>query len=198
VRLRRRYLVLVAADADQARALTTQIRGVDALAALADAVVIQEGPAQRTERVVSLRLLVVWTAYEPLDAAGRDRIVTHELTHAALAATTSGRVPAWLSEGVALYVSGDRRSPAPGADLRALSRPDAIARLRGEGQAAAYEASSAAAYAIAERYGDDRLLRLYDVFNDPGLRGRPGPRLVDRALRRTLGITLAELEASIG
>ena len=42
---------VVAADADQARALTTGIRGVEALAALADATVIQEGPAQRTERV---------------------------------------------------------------------------------------------------------------------------------------------------
>jgi hypothetical protein len=192
-RLRRRYLVVVATGAEQARALTVGIRGVETLAALADASVIQRGPAARTAKVVSLRLIVVWEPFATLDSVGRRRVVTHELTHAALAGSTSGRTPAWLSEGVALYVSRDRRPAPPGADLAALSRPDAIARLSGEAQANAYNASSAAAYAIAERFGTDRLLELYEAFNDPKLRGRPGPRLVNRALRRELGISLADI-----
>jgi hypothetical protein len=192
-RLRRRYLVVVAARPEQARALTVEIRGVETLAALADASVIQRGPAARTARVVSLRLVVVWEPFATLDAEGRRRVVTHELTHAALTGSTSGRVPAWLSEGVALYVSGDRRLAPPGADLAALSRPDAIARLTGEAQADAYDASSAAAFAIADHFGTDRLLDLYEAFNDPRLRGRPGPRLVNRALKRELGITLADI-----
>jgi hypothetical protein len=192
-RLRRRYLVVVAAGTEQARALTVEIRGVETLAALADASVIQRGPAARTAKVVSLRLVVVWEPFAALDSVGRRRVVTHELTHAALTGSTSGRTPAWLSEGVALFVSGDRRPAPPGADLAALSRPDAIARLTGEAQANAYDASSAAAYAIADRFGTDRLLDLYEAFNDPKLRGRPGPRLVNRALRRELGITLADL-----
>lgn len=192
-RLRRRYLVVVAAGAEQARALTTAIRGVETLAALSDASVVQGGSAEEITRVVSVRLVVVWPPFSALDAEGRIRVVTHELTHAALAGSTSGRTPSWLSEGAALYVSGDRRPAPPGADLAALSRPDAIARLTGEAQATAYDASSAAAFAIADRLGTDRLLDLYDAFNDPRLRGRPGPRLVNRALRRTLGITLADL-----
>lgn len=195
--LRRRYLVVVGGDASQARSLTVGIRGVGALAALSDASVIQQGPAQRTARVLSLRLLVVWPAFAALDAAARTRVVTHELTHAALTGVTSGRTPAWLSEGVALYVSGDRRGAPPGADLASLCRPDAIARLSGAAQSEAYDVSSAAAFAIAERFGHRRLLALYDAFNDPSLRGRPGVRLVDRALRRTLGITLAELDESL-
>jgi hypothetical protein len=192
-RLRRRYLVVVAAGAEQARALTTAIRGVETLAALSDASVIQGGPAEEITRVVSVRLVVVWPPFSALDAEGRIRVVTHELTHAALTGSTSGRTPAWLSEGVALYVSGDRRPAPPGADLAALSRPDSIARLTGEAQATAYNASSAAAFAIADRFGTDRLLDLYEAFNDPRLRGRAGPRLVNRALRRVLGIMLADV-----
>lgn len=190
-RLRRRYLVVVAAGSEQARALTQEIRGLDTLAALSDAGVIQGGPAKRTTRVVSLRLVVVWPPFSQLDADGRRRVVTHELTHAALTKTTSGRTPAWLTEGVALHVSGDRRPAPPNADLAALSKPGSIARLTGEPQAAAYAASSAAAFAIADRFGTERLLALYDAFNDPKL---TGPRLVDRALRSELGVTLAELE----
>jgi hypothetical protein len=156
--------------------------------------VLQAGPAQEPTRVVSLRLVVVWPPFSALDADGRHRVVTHELTHAALTGSTSGRTPAWLSEGVALYVSGDRRAAPPGADLAALSRPDSIARLTGDAQAVAYSVSSAAAFAIADRFGTDRLLDLYEAFNDPSLRGR---RLVDRAVRRELGISLSELESSL-
>jgi hypothetical protein len=192
-RLRRRYLVVVAAGAEQARALTAEIRGVETLAALADASVVQTGNARTTDKVISLRLVVVWGPFSTLDAEGRRRVVTHELTHAALTGSTSGRVPAWLSEGVALYVSGDRRLAPPGADLAALSQPDAIARLSGEAQANAYDASSAAAFAIADRFGTDKLLNLYEAFSDPELRGRAGPRLVNRALKRELGITLDDL-----
>ncbi len=197
-RLRRRYLVVVAGDVTQARALTSRIRGLETLAALADASVFQSGPAQRTTRVLSVRLLVVWPAFAQLDAEGRGRVVTHELTHAALTGSTSGRMPAWLSEGVALYVSGDRRPAPADPDLAALSKADAIARLTGGAQADAYHASSAAAFAIADRYGTGRLLDLYEAFNDPGLRGRAGARLVDRAMRRELGLSLAELQETLG
>jgi hypothetical protein len=196
--LRRRYLVVVAGDARQANRLTTAIRGVGTLAAIADAVIREQGPERRVSRVVSLRLLVVWPRFSLLEAAGRQRVIAHELTHVALAGSTSGRTPAWLVEGIALYVSRDRRTAPPGADLGALSRPDAIAGLSGDAQADAYSASSAAAFAIVDRFGRGRLLALYDAFNDPVLEGDPGRRLVDRALRRELGITLRELEADLG
>jgi hypothetical protein len=192
-RLRHRYLVIAAADAAQARALTTQIRGLETLAAISDAAIDEQGPAEAVSRVVSLRLLVVQSAFAALDATGRVRTITHELTHAALAGSTSGRTPAWLVEGVAMYVSGDRR-PAPAhPDLAALSKPGAIARLSGDAQADAYGAASAAAFAIVERFGARKLLDLYDSFNDESLRGRPGPRLVNRTLHRELGIGLRDL-----
>jgi hypothetical protein len=192
-RLRRRYLVIAAADPGQARALTSQIRGLESLAAISDATINERGPARAVSSVVSLRLLVVYSAFTGLGADGERRTIAHELTHAALAGSTSGRTPAWLVEGVAMYVSGDRRAAPPGEDLRPLSRPAAIAKLTGQAQARAYAASSAAAFSIVDRFGSEKLLDLYDAFNDPDLRGAEGPRLVDRALKRELGIGLADL-----
>ena len=108
--------------------------------------------------------------------------------------STSGRTPAWLVEGVAMYVSGDRRAAPADRSLAPLSQPGAIARLSGTAQARAYAASSAAAFAIVDRWGDKKLLGLYDAFNDASLRGKPGPRLVNRALKRELGATLRDLQ----
>jgi hypothetical protein len=210
-KLKRRYLVVVAQDAAQAHALTELIRGVGGLAAIADAEVRQEGAAERVSEVVSQRLLVVWAQFAGAEYDGRLRVVTHELTHAALAELTSGRTPSWLLEGVALYVSGDRRV-AEAAELIAgggsravrraltlsgLSEPDAIARLDGDGQAAAYAYSSAAAFYIAARYGQKRLLRLYDAFNDEQIEGTGGAALTDLAVREVLGRPLARLERDL-
>jgi hypothetical protein len=212
--LKRRYLVVVAPSATAATALTTDIRGVAGLAAISDAAVHETGPEQRVSDVVSQRLVVIWPAFAGLGELERRRVIAHELTHAVLAGSTSGRTPSWLVEGVALFTSGDRRddqvaaalSGRAGAEgqaastafsLRALSSPGAIARLDGARQAGAYAYASAAAYALAAAHGRRALLRLYDAFNDPGLRGRPGPALVDRALRRTVGETLAGFEARL-
>jgi hypothetical protein len=192
-RLRRRYLVVVATDPKQARALTDNIRGVGTLAAIADATISERGPARAVGKVVSLRLLVVGSAFMDLDPLGRRRTIAHELTHAALAGSTSGRTPAWLVEGVAMYVSGDRRRAPANPDLAALSQPGAIARLSGAAQARAYAASSAAAFAIVDHCGQDKLMALYDSFNHASMPGRPGPRLVNRALDRELGISLRDL-----
>jgi hypothetical protein len=209
--LRRRYLAVVAADAAAARALTARIGGLGGLAAVADTAVRQSGPAERVRAVLSQRLLVVWPAFSTQPAEERRRVVAHELTHLVLAGRTSGRTPSWLLEGIALYVSGDQRSDeagavlrgaagaagtaaAPALDLRRLSGRGAIARLRGSQQAGAYAYASAAAFAIADRYGSRALLRLYDAFGDPSLHGRPGAALTDRAMRRTLGVGLGAFE----
>jgi hypothetical protein len=207
-RLRRRYLVVIAGDASQARRMTAGIRGVATLAAISDAAVREEGAAERVASVASQRLLIVWPEFAPLDPDGRLRVVAHELTHAALAASTSGRTPSWLVEGAALYVSGDRRVQeaarrvASGRTPRALtltglSAPSAIARLGGEGQSAGYSYASAAAFYLIERYGRARFFRLYDAFNSESLPGDPGPTLADRAVRRTLGISLMGLERDL-
>src|SRR5215210_2873167 len=210
-KLRPRYLVVVAGGASAARALTERIRGVEGLAAISDSEVRETGPARRVTEVPSQRLLVVWPPFSSLDAAGRRRVVTHELTHAALAGVTSGRTPAWLLEGVALYVSEDRRvgdaarlvaggaaeSARRSLTLTGLSRPEGIARLSGAAQEAAYTYASAAAFYIVARYGRDRYLKLYDSFNDEDVPGRAGADLTDSAVRRTLGVSLFALERDL-
>lgn len=209
--LRRRYLVVVAAGAGSAREMTTGIRGVATLAAISDSAVREEGPADRVVQVASQRLLVVWPPFSLLDADGRTRVVTHELTHAALAGHTSGRTPGWLLEGIALYVSGDRRvgdaarlvaGDAGSVSRRALtltglSEPGALGRLGGAGQSAAYAYSSAATFYIADRYGRKRLLKLYSAFNDPALTEPEGPELTAAAVRRALGIPFLRLERDL-
>jgi hypothetical protein len=195
----------VAGGAHAARSLTASIRGVESLAAISDAEVQESGSAQRVDAVVSQRLVVVWPPFSSLGADGQRRVVTHELTHAALAGVTSGRTPAWLVEGIALYVSKDRRIDqaaqlrAQGElpTLRGLARPDAIARLSGDRQAAAYAYASAASFYIADRFGRRRLLRLFAVFNDEDLTGRPGAATAGRAIRRVLGVSAARLERDV-
>jgi hypothetical protein len=204
-RLRKRYLVVVAGDHAQARRMTTGIRGVATLAAISDTSVREQGPAEQVASVASQRLLIIWPEFLPLDAEGRLRVVSHELTHAALAADTSGRTPSWLVEGAALYVSGDRRvdeaarrvTGGANLTLTALSSPDAIARLGGEAQSAAYSYASAAAFYLTERYGRSRFFRLYDAFNKESLPGGPSPDLVNAAVKRTLGISLLRLERDL-
>ena len=204
-RLPRRLLVLVAPTARDAGRLTRGIRGVARLAAITDSRVREAGAERRAAEVVSQRLLVVWPVFGALDAQERDRIVTHELTHAALAGTTSGRTPAWLIEGFALYTSGDRRveqaaeelrEPDP-PTLRALARPDGIARTSATRQTGSYAYASAAAFYLAERFGPRAALRLYAAFNDPAIRGGAGARTTDRAMRAALGISLARFERGL-
>jgi hypothetical protein len=210
-RLRDRYLVVVAGGTGAARSLTESIHGVETLAAISDAEVRETGAARRVSEVVNQRLVVVWPPFSALDPEGRQRVVTHELTHAALAGVTSGRTPSWLVEGMALYVSGDRRvsdasrylaGEASGRarralSLAALSKADAIAHLSGDGQAVAYAYASAASFYIAERFGRSRLVRLYNVFNRDSLPGSGGPAATRAAVRRVLGTSLDRLDGDV-
>lgn len=216
VRLRRtfpvpaRLLVVVARDPRAAHRLTARIRGLDRLAAIADLDVRQEGPQGRVQAVLARRLVLVWSRFGRLDARARARVLAHELTHLALAGQTSGRTPAWLLEGIALWSSGDdRRAQAarvlrdPGAvpglgaaarrdalSLEALDRPDAIARLSGLAQGVAYAYASAAAYRVVQRHGPRRLLALYRAFNER-------EEGADAILREVLGTSLDGLERDL-
>jgi len=205
-RVRRRSLVVVAPDAARLNRLTRGILGVESLAAITDSAVREEGRARRAARVVSQRVLVSWPVFRSLDPVTRSRIVTHELTHAALAGTTSGRTPAWLVEGIALHTSGDRRlaeaaralERRPRPSLSALAAPDGIARTSGVRQSEAYAFASAAAAYVAERFGEKGLLDLYEVYNDEALSGAAGdPRTTGRATRAALGIGRRRLERDL-
>lgn len=211
-RARKRYLVVVAADARAARRLTTFIQGTSGLAAITDAKVRDDGPARQVTEVVSIRLLVILDSFAALAPVEQERVITHELAHAVLTGRTSGRTPAWLTEGVALYLSEDRRvaqaaalvsaTEAPRSQRRALtltglSAPDAIARLDGPAQAAAYAYASSAAHYLAARFSERRLLRLYEAFNDPEIPGEGGAATTDAAVRRVLRRPLADLERDL-
>jgi hypothetical protein len=204
--LPRSVLALAAADHAQAERLAGRIaRGVVALANVA----VEWGPppARAVERVLAQRMIVIESTWASQDEAGRHGTLVHEMTHTALDPDTSARIPPWLVEGLAMHVSNDDRraeaqARAAGAakaiGLRALCKRDAIFSMNGRDQAAAYAASSAAAYAIADRHGTKGLFRLYDAFNDPDIAGGPGARTTDRVMRRTIGMSLAELQDAIG
>jgi hypothetical protein len=210
-----RMLVLVTRGGADARALTSDVRALGSLMAMAESEVTFSGPARRVSVLSSQRVVVFWRAYGDRSAQERRMVIAHELTHAALARRTSGRTPAWLVEGVAMYASGDQRSANAGAlldgarledpsrqaaaerslSLARLARPDEMNRLSSIPLAVAYSFASAAAYAIAARHGSAALLRVYDAFNDAALRGRPGPRLDDRVLRHVLHESLRSVQA---
>ena len=92
---------------------------------------------------------------------------------------TSGRTPAWLVEGVALYVSEDRRidqrraaggpEERPAVAASGLSGPDAIARLSGDRQSTAWASPPRRRSDLVERFGRRRFLRLFSAFNDEAL-----------------------------
>lgn len=210
-----RMLVLVARDGTDARALTRNVRSLNSLTAIAEAQVTLRGPARRVSWITGQRILVVWRAYGDRSSAERQMVIAHELTHAALARRTSGRTPAWLVEGIAMYASGDQRSANAGAllsgarlevagqqsaadrmlSLTRLARPHAMSRLAPIPLAVAYSFASAAAYAVAAEHGRSGLLRLYDAFNDERFRGHAGPRLDDRVVRRVLHESLRSVQA---
>jgi hypothetical protein len=195
-------LVIAAADARRAEQLTGRIAG--GIVAISNvSVEWAPPPASRVRRVLAQRLIVVVDRWQAQNESARDSTLVHEMTHTALDPDTSARTPPWLIEGVAMYVSDDdRRAEArsdglpAGVGLRALCEPNAIFRLRGDAQGAAYAISSAAAEEIVERRGNRGLFRLYDAFNDSAIPGGPGPRTTDRVMRRTLGVSLAQLDAA--
>jgi hypothetical protein len=208
-------LVLVTRGETDARALTHDVRSLGSLTAIAEAQVTMRGPARRVSWITGQRILVMWPAYGDRTSAERRMVMAHELTHAALARRTSGRIPAWLVEGIAMYASGDERSANAGAllagaqlkvagqqsaaerqlSLRRLARPGAMNRLAPIPLAVAYSYASAAAFAIAQKHGRAALLRLYDAFDDEQIRGRAGPRLDDRVMRRVLHEPLRSVQA---
>ena len=203
--LPRSVLVIAARDAAQTERLAGPIaKGVVALANVR--VDFGSAPALRVERVLAQRMIVVDSLWSTLSPVERQSTLVHEMTHTALNADTSGRTPPWLVEGVAMYVSGDDRSEearlratglGPTMNLRQLCKPDSIFRMGARDQGAAYAASSAAAEQIVARRGSKALFRLYDAFNDPAIRGRTCAATTDRAMRRTVDMSLAELEAAI-
>jgi hypothetical protein len=203
--LPRSVLVIGARDGGQTERLTGRIaRGVVALANVR--VTFGPAPGLPVKRVLAQRLIVVDSRWRTLPPDERQATLVHEMTHTALNSDTSGRTPPWLVEGVAMHVAGEDRSEEArlraaraGASmkLRELCEPNAIFRLDGSDQGAAYAAASAAAEAIVARHGTKGLFRLYDAFDNPMIDGPTCAAMTNRVLRRALDMSLAELEAAV-
>jgi hypothetical protein len=162
-------------------------------------------PAFEVRRVFAQRMIVVVSRWRLMPAAERQKTLAHEMTHTALDPDTSGRTPAWLVEGVAMYVAGEDLTAEASAgaaggglsvDLRDISGPNAIGRLRGQEQEDAYAISSAAANEIAKRHGSTGVFALHDAFNK-AIGGRPGAETTDKVLRSALGMSLGQLDRAV-
>lgn len=106
-------------------------------------------------------LLVNLDDWEDADLPTRRSLVLHEVTHAILAPVTSALVPDWLSEGIAVYYSGDpglevmRRQPEE-LQERSLMKM-AEGQLRGL-SVSDYAISGAAISHLVDRFGEKAVL----------------------------------------
>ncbi len=120
------------------------------------------GPPSASTDLSGERIFVLWRSYGNRSATERQKVIAHELVHAALAKRTSGRTPPWLYEGIAMYASGDNRSGDAGALIsgRGVLRDDSKQK-RGEIRDVADEAlQSARAAEDVAGVADVRLLLL--------------------------------------
>lgn len=114
------------------------------------------------------RIHIAWTGEKTVGSQMR-RGLAHELVHACLTSIPSGEVPwpAWLQEGLAQKLSGDKLEPAAREQLQKMARAHQLPRLEelhpdwsrmsaGEARTA-YNVSLAAADALYENYSDDGL-----------------------------------------
>ena len=217
VKVPERLLVVVARGNEDTKALTRDVRALGSLDAIAQAAVDENGPSKRVTHVSAQRLLVVWRWFKRESRAERRQTIAHEMTHASLVKQTSGRLPAWLAEGMALYVSNDRRYGDAGAmlvggvlrdrskqaaskrvlSLTVLGKSKSMQNLASTPLAFAYSYSAAAAFAIAQKHGRNGLLRLYKAFSSAKYKGPAGRKLMDRVMRRTLHQSLASVEQDV-
>jgi hypothetical protein len=211
-------LVIVARNGTDTKALTKNYHTLSAIVAVAEYNVKLDGPARKVTGVAGQRVFVLWRSYGNRGSDDRRMVIAHELTHASMVRNTGGRVPAWLVEGLAMYVSGDKRAGDAGAllsgarlrdaskqpaaeralSLTRLAKPTSLDRMSAIPLAFAYSYASAAAYTVATKHGGVKaLLRLYKAFNSAKFHGAPGRALSDRVLRKTLHVSLKKFESEV-
>jgi hypothetical protein len=213
----KRVLVIVARTSADTKALTKDLKTLNSLTAVAENQYSTTGAAKRIDQTWGQRVFVLWPTYGNRSADERRTVITHELVHTALAGRTSARTPPWLTEGIAMYVSGDDRAGDAGAlisgrgvlkdsskqtavkkamSLARLSKPSALNNMSPVSLSFAYSYSSAAAFAIAQKHGRKGLLKLLSAYNSEKVKGS-GSKLTDRALRRSLHTSLSSLKADV-
>ncbi len=132
----------------------------------------------------------------------RSRLIRHELVHVALG-RTDDRVPTWLSEGLAEYVSVRPLAPqerlisrdAVAAARNGLTGLPADATFNGQQSSANYGIAWYACEYIASVYGEAALWRLFD---DMRADGGVSDADQDTVLVRVLGVDAATLARATG
>jgi hypothetical protein len=151
------------------------------------------------------RVLLNPDAFAELSAIGRRVVLTHETTHVAARAASTGSLPAWLAEGFADYV-GFRNSDVP---VRVAAQ-DVLRQVRADGPpaglpaddafeptseslASAYESSWLACRLIAQTYGEEQLVAFYQAVAAAGTEPAVA---TESAFQTVLGTTSAEFVAT--
>jgi hypothetical protein len=192
-----------ATDVDAARLLGRTAGDLDGVAAATD------GPLTPGERAGADRIVLVPGAWASLRPDGRDVVMTHELTHVTVRASTTRAVPVWLSEGFAELVAyepidlPEATIVAPALErVRASGLPQALPADADfdpgtHALAAAYGLSLLALRTLADAYGTQAVVRLYRAaaggLDVPTSRLDDREAAVDAALRSTTGTTRAAL-----
>jgi hypothetical protein len=176
-------------------------------------------------QITSQSFFINGAAFESDPQQDRQRTIAHELTHLVLSPKTMPFTPAWLSEGAAQYVTDDyqRDILAPWyADNGAaqLSLQDLTAKTSfgehdptGEQTSIDYAYSAYLARYIADTYGENTFLQLYDSYADVPFEtisadlprfgggsifnasmGNLAQKLTPDLVQDTLGVDLATLE----
>lgn len=107
--------------------------------------------------------------WEDADAASRRSLILHEVTHAILASRTSPFVPDWVSEGIAVYFSGDqglepiRREPE---ELEENSLMEIGQQWQSSLSVQDYALSGAAISVLADRFGEKEVLAFLEAFDE--------------------------------
>ncbi len=163
----RLVLVVPSGAGQMAAQLGQQEADVEQVAAVTD------GPIGADGRGGADRVVINPQAFRRLAPLGRQVVVTHEVTHVAIRATTNRPVPLWLSEGMADFVGyqdvglgPDQIAAALLARVRAGQGPNALPGASDFDPtqstiAPSYNAAWLAVRLIAERYGVERLARFY-------------------------------------
>lgn len=127
-------------------------------------------------------------------------VFQHELAHLALVRLRGRAMPAWVNEGTAMYLSGERRVAEWRAGLaRGAFDAVSIAALGNNANLPSsleYAYANAAVLYLVERFGDEQFWRFYSSFRRLVPTGEFATDSSRFALRQSFGLTAEELDTA--